>query len=160
MAESAPSQSTTVLPEEIAQQWARTRLAHEAVMLQDAAESLRLDRARTQAHQREFLGPSWSDPQGGEVIHIGDVHQAAPLPVAKEVSASQPSTVGTLAKVAMAFAVGGPIGAGLAAMPYVASFFSKPAATIPAVAQPTPVESPEIPTIKPNIYGLELVPPK
>ena len=156
MAESAPSQSTTVLPEEIAQQWARTRLAHEAVMLQDAAESLRLDRARTQAHQREFLGPSWSDPQGGEVIHIGDVHQAAPLPVAKEVPASQPSTISTLAKVAMAFAVGGPIGAGLAAIPIVQSYLSKPA----AVAQPTPAETPEIPTIKPNIYGLELVPPK
>lgn len=156
MAESAPSQSTTVLPEEIAQQWARTRLAHEAVMLQDAAESLRLDRARTQAHQREFLGPSWSDPQGGEVIHIGDVHQAAPLPVAKEVPASQPSTIGTLAKVAMAFAVGGPIGAGLAAIPIVQSYLSRPA----TVAQPTPVETPEIPMIKPNIYGLELVPPK
>jgi len=153
VAESAPSQINTELPEEIAQQWARTRLAHEAVMLQDAAESLRLDRARTQAHQREFLGPSWSDPQGGEVIHIGDVHQAVPLPIAKEVPASQPSTISTLAKVAMAFAVGGPIGAGLAAIPIVQSYLSRPA----TVAQPTPVETPGI---KPNIYGLELVPPK
>lgn len=116
---------------------------------------------------REHWGKDFEAPESDEMILVDStltIHppaEASPtpveqLPVAKEVTASQPSTVGTLAKVAMAFAVGGPIGAGLAAIPIVQSYLSRPA----TVAQPTPVETPEIPTIKPNIYGLELVPPK
>lgn len=159
MAESAPSQNSTVLPEEIAQQWARTRLAHEAVMLQDAAETLKLDRARTQAHQREFLGPAWSDPQGGEVIHIGDSYQAlpaqaaaSPLPVAQPV---QPSSIGgTLAKLGIGAALVA-TGAGLAPGWSLIASAMKDRLTVQQPA--TTTAQPQTP---PNFYGLELVPPK
>ena len=130
MAESAPSQPVSAESEKIAQAWAKLRLGHEAVMLADAAEGLRIDRERVKAHQREFLGPAWSEPREDGVIHIGDVHQPAPQPMA-----AAPSTLGTLGKVALAFAVSGPIGAGLAAIPLLSAWLSKPAAVAP-VAPP------------------------
>lgn len=127
MSESAPSPTPTAESEKIAQAWAKLRLGHEAVMLSDAAEGLRIDRERVKAHQREFIGPAWSEPREDGVIHIGDVHQPPTV-----IAQPAPSTLGTLGKVALAFAVSGPIGAGLAAIPLLSAWLSKPAAVAPA----------------------------
>jgi hypothetical protein len=61
-----------VLPEAL-RLWLRTRLAHEAVMLEDAREVLAADRRRTDAHQSGLLGLTPSASQRGG-LHIGDVY--------------------------------------------------------------------------------------
>jgi hypothetical protein len=92
-----------------AREWARTRLAHEAVMLQDAQQTLALDRARTSAHQREFLGSAFVEP-AADMIHIGDVHQVVPQTVAVPAMPATPPVaqqkgLGTLSKAAIGAAL-------------------------------------------------------
>lgn len=134
MAESAQSQAPIAEADKIAAAWAKLRMGHEAVMLQDAAEVLRTNRGVVKAHSREFLGPSWQEPGDDGVIHIGDVNQTVP----QQTAATPSAALGTLAKIGLAFAVSGPIGAGIAAIPLIQSWLSKPAAVAPAVPSPNP----------------------
>lgn len=135
MAESAPLQTPIAEADKIAAAWAKLRMGHEAVMLQDAAEVLRTNRGVVKAHSREFLGPSWQEPGEDGVIHIGDVNQTVPQQTAPQAA---PAALGALAKIGLAFAISGPIGAGIAAIPVIQSWLSKPAAVAPAVPSPNP----------------------
>lgn len=92
---------SSLLDEKLLGQWARARLAHEAVMLEDAQAVLRQARAGVRGHQSASVAPSSPLPEaeGESMIHIGDLvqhHHAPP-----------PSGLGQLAKAA--------IGAGLLA---------------------------------------------
>lgn len=133
MAESAPSQTPTAEADKIAAAWAKLRMGHEAIMLQDAAEVLRTNRGMVKAHNREFLGPSWKESAEDGVIHIGDVNQSAPQQVTQAAS-----PLSALAKICLAFAISGPIGAGIAAIPLIQSWLSKPAAVAPVAPPATP----------------------
>lgn len=152
MAESTPSQPATAASDKIAEAWAKLRLGHEAVMLQDAEATLRTDRERVKAHQREFLGPSWRDPEGEGVIHIGDVHQ--PPTVVSPVA--QPAGLSTLGKIAvggaLALLAGTPIGAAVLAVPVLQALLNRPA---PVVTQPTATPQPQ-PTVDQTLYDLRL----
>lgn len=82
------------LDEKVLGQWARARLAHEAVMLEDAQAVLRQARAGVRGHHRTS-----AEPESESMIHIGDLVQHHHPP--------QPSGIGQFAKAA--------IGAGLLA---------------------------------------------
>ncbi|MCC7419815.1 MAG: hypothetical protein IT428_06020 [Planctomycetaceae bacterium] len=142
------------------QQAGKLRMAQDAVMTDDLQQVLRNGREAHKAYQRTMLGPEFpkasDSAPGDDVIAIDSpttvTHHHAP-PVAS-----------SLAKVAMAFAVAGPLGAGIAAgmaaIPVVSHWLNKPATqtTAPATAA-TASDSPQ-PTIKQSTYWLELVPPK
>ena len=87
------------------------RLAHQAIMAQDAAQTLRSEREAVRAHHRRTHGEDFHDEGTPEVIHVGDIYQSTP---------GQPRSagLGTLAKLGVAGALlasGGGLGAGLAA---------------------------------------------
>ncbi len=133
MSESAPSQTPIAEADKLAATWAKLRVGHEAVMLQDAAEVLRTNRGIVKAHNREFLGPAWQETGDDGVIHIGDVNQSAPQQVAQSAS-----PLSAMAKIFLAFAISGPIGAGIAAIPLIQSWLSKPAVVAPVNPPATP----------------------
>lgn len=107
-----PENATPILSPEIVDKWAKVRLAHEAVMLQDAKELLAKDRRATAEHLKTMLrvdAPTEGDDDMGG-IHIGDVivtqpnpQQAAPTPTANGKS----SWLKTAALVALGLATGG-----------------------------------------------------
>lgn len=55
------------------EKWAKTRLAHQAVMLEDAQEVAALGRAMAKAHFEENTGAKLAEPQDMGV-HIGDIY--------------------------------------------------------------------------------------
>lgn len=94
-----------------AEEWARLRLAHEAVMLGDAQQVLLQQRAVVDAHNRVLLGAAYQPPSEPDMVHIGDV--VYQQPTAAEPAA--PRGLGTLGKVAATAALalgGGGAGAG------------------------------------------------
>ena len=143
--------------EKLMKQWAQTRLAHEAVMLQDAQAVLRQARRTTanlpqQLETGNMTATGASEDEG--VIHIGDVVQHLPQPVSPTIIPPVVSQgMSSLAKVALGFAVAGPIGAGLAAIPLVSSLLKPPAVVAPAE---TPKSDVPTVTIGGQEYQLEL----
>jgi hypothetical protein len=118
-------------------------LAEQAKDLQDNQQVLANDRAAVQAHHRRTFGESYQAPQGDDVIHIGDqhqhLHQAA-------------RGLGLLGKLAMGFAFGGPIGLGIAALPFVADWLRP---------DPPASAAPQAPSAdRDSISGIELLDPR
>lgn len=100
----------------IPRHWAALKLAHEALMLDDAQAVLAEDRRATRAH-RDQMGARSSPPssalEDGMGIHVGDqiVHQAAPAP--------PPAGISKLVALALAAASllgGGGLGLGIASL--------------------------------------------
>ena len=60
-----------------ATRWARARLAHEALMLEDTQALLRQSRELTRAHARA-MGLEVPEQEDDEMIHIGDLYQQTP----------------------------------------------------------------------------------
>jgi len=89
----------TLIPPELAQQWAGVRMAHEAMMLDDADKLLKQNREQIAAHYKA-MGLE-TQPEEPSVIHVGNVtnNHAAPVAAAPP-PAAQPATsgLGTLAK--------------------------------------------------------------
>jgi len=159
---------TATEPADIAKQWAQTRLAHEAVMLQDAAGVLAEQREAVRAH-REQAGGKTNRPEEMGDITIGDqihYHQATP-PAASPNSAPTAAASGlsNLAKagiLAAAMATGGLPAAGLT---YLLSASqqresaSQQRETVSAETPPPPVTT--VPTIPDQIdWALDLLPPE
>lgn len=133
---------------EQAKRLADLRIAHEAMMLQDAQELLAQNRSLTAAHNKATVS-DMADPEVGN-IHIGDIIQqapaVAPAPVAPAVTpqaapaqaqaAGETSTLrktlGTVATVGSALLGVGGIGT------VVGAWLNQP--DPPAVVQPAPVE--------------------
>lgn len=112
--------------EKILGQWWKTRLAHEAAMLQDAAQVLAQDRAATKAHIENTQGRPMETPQSEDMgIHIGDQITTHLPPAAKSIS-----------KLALAGIVAAALGAGGAGALGLVSLLKS---TAPIVAQPAQV---------------------
>lgn len=148
--------------EKAAKQWMQTRLAHEAVMLADAQAVLKQSRQTVANLPHQLQAGDMSkagDPQDDGMIHIGDVIQnvtATEKPVAV-VPPAVAKGMSTLAKIGMGFAVGGPIGAGIAAVPVIADLL-KPAT--PAVKPAEPKADSPVVNINGKEYQLELGQPE
>lgn len=97
----------------LTEQWAKTRLAHQAMMLSDAQQTLSINRENLKAHH-EMTNGSPPNPKE-DMIHIGDVIQN--LPKAEAVKPGL-SKLAIAAMVAAGLATGG--GAGLL-LPMLAS---------------------------------------
>lgn len=153
--------------EKIAKQWAQVRMAHEAVMLEDAQAVLKQQRQLTanlpQQLASENIG-NGAEKQGEGMVHIGDIQYVLPAPKA-EPSAVSPAAVAPAAKSSvmpslLKVGVGAALlatGAGLPfAIPVITSGIGglfKPAAVAPAEpAQPGTV------TINGHEYELGLEP--
>lgn len=82
-------------------QWAQMRMAHEAMMLDDAHATLAADRAAVRTHREQMIGPQGTPGDDDMGIHIGDVittQQAPSTPPAK-------TSLSPLAKTAIAAAL-------------------------------------------------------
>lgn len=113
-------------PEELAEQWVGLRMAHEAVMVEDAQAVLKANREMNTAHYKA-MGLE-TQPEDTGMVHVGPVTnnytaQAAPTPA----PAAASSSIGTLAKLGIGAAL---LGSG-AAVPLAVSALwpdDKPAA--------------------------------
>lgn len=97
-------------PEELAEQWIGLRMAHEAVMVDDAQAVLKAAREQTTAHYKE-MGLD-AQPEDTGMVHVGPVTnnytaQAAPTP-----APAAAKGLSTLAKTGIAAALLGS-GAGI-----------------------------------------------
>jgi len=66
----APEQNSEAM--KIAENLAKTRLAHEAMMLADAQATLKSDRNVVRSHHKNTLGDTFMDEESDDAIHIGD----------------------------------------------------------------------------------------
>lgn len=144
--------SETEAPD-LARQWARTRLAHEAVLLQDAAGVLAEQREAVRAHRETLAEQPSSRPEEMGDITIGDqihYHQ----PPARAGSPSKLSTLARAAAIAAAMAAGGLPAAG------VTYWLTQPSPA-ETVSRETPLPTVTVPTIPDPIdWALELLPPE
>lgn len=130
-------------------QWVGIRLAHEAMMLGDAAAVLRQSRQGVKDHAA-VNGIGNVAQEADEVIHVGDVYQQAPQAAAPTVQ--QPSLLATVAKLGigaglMATGIGAPVAAWMLA--------SGTKDVVKEVVAPTETPKPaERPAV--NIGGYEL----
>lgn len=118
-----------------AQTLARLRLAHEAAMVDDAAQLLRLHRQATEAHERQTHGEHY-ESRDDEVIHIGDVNH----PVERDSHAGKkrgPGRVALAALVTAAMAAGGLAGAA----PFVLGLFNRLHRDPPATSTATDTDT-------------------
>jgi hypothetical protein len=53
---------------------ANVRLAHEAMMLNDAKSTLKTNRAVVKSHHKEAMGDAFVEDDADDTIHIGDSH--------------------------------------------------------------------------------------
>jgi hypothetical protein len=149
-------------PADLTKQWAQTRLAHEAVMLKDAAGVLAEQREAVRAH-REQAGGKTDRPEEMGDITIGDqihYHQAAPPAAspnpAPTAAASGLSNLARAGILAAAMATGGLPAAGLT---YLLTASQQPQETVSAETPPPPVTT--VPTIPDQIdWALDLLPPE
>lgn len=98
-----PESDTAILSPDIADKWAKLRMAHEAVMLQDAKEILTTDRQQSSQYQATMLSnggkPNQSDDMAGDIF-IGDVTYQYAAPPATPASPSSPSVAASSPQVA------------------------------------------------------------
>ena len=150
---------------DLTKQWARTRLAHDAVMLQDAAGVLAEQREAVRAH-REQAGGKTDRPEEMGDITIGDqihYHQASPPAAspnpAPTAAASGLSNLARAGILAAAMATGGLPAAGLTYLLTASQQPPPPQETVSAETPPPPVTA--VPTIPDQIdWQLELLPPE
>lgn len=120
--------------EEMAAKLAGLRIAHEAVMLEDAQDLLKLNRESVRAHQQAMATGTTPAAGGEDVIHVGDVIQmvqpTTEASVAVAPAAAPTSTwKSTVGKVATAAAlVAGGAGAGTL-IPWALGLYGRPATT-------------------------------
>lgn len=114
------------IPRELLQQWVGLRMAHEAVMVEDAQALLKQNREQVAAHYRN--NGLETTPEEPSVIHVGNVtNHLAPAAA----PAAQPSSgLGALAKLGIGAAL---LGSGAAVPLAVNSLWpdDKPAAEAP-----------------------------
>lgn len=94
--------------EKLLGQWWKTRLAHEAMMLQDAQQTLKQDRAATKAHTENTHGRPM-ETENDDMIHIGD-HVTVQQPAQAKGGVSKLAAAGL---VAASLLGGGAVVAGL-----------------------------------------------
>lgn len=149
-----PGSNGSPLNQDLLDKWAKVRLAHEAMMVQDAQEQLAQSRRAVSEHYKAN-GFDMPDEDMGS-IHIGDQY-TTPAP-----AAPAPAALSGLAKAGIvtagALALGG--GAGLPfALPSIIEAL-KPAAAVVAPVQP-PAPGPTITdTDTDTVFDLFIGPPK
>jgi hypothetical protein len=139
--------------------WAGLRLAHEAVMMQDAQHVLHRDRADVSRHRQQMTSPAegvkpTNSPPSDECemgdIRIGDeVHHHYPAPPSTPGPAPAASKAGKLVQAAVFTA--GLLAGGPATMGVLSYLKPNPASPV--------IQMPEIPERPGNIGAVKLMPP-
>lgn len=137
--------------------FAKLNLALQASAMRDSLELARAN-SRRMLDRAHGLPPSPDRPEDMIAVdspttvvnHHYPPAAAAPAAIAAAEPLKPLKTAGTLAKIALAFAVSGPIGAGIAALPLVARWVGGAASSVAPPATPMPAagdtSSPATPT--------------
>lgn len=147
-----------------AHRWADLRLAHEAMMLNDANKVLADGRAQQQAHSMNYAGPNYIPPgPNDDMIHVGNTTQnhfhqpAEPQPPAT----TQSSTGSFLRSMAGPALIAAGAGTGLAgAGALIANALEQQPPAVVQPAEPTPeipapiVPAPPLDTVNGLRFGL------